>query len=188
MPTGREWLNYLPYGSAINGFRDGGMRGGFMGLWNSSMPGRAVNFFRGLGDGVQGNGLAGLMGHGYSPSGIAANGYNAGPPTAAEQYGNPASPDFVGPPEAQDGNGGGWMDWIAQHLGGSGSGGGFQGGGLGNARASDRVVTGGMGNMGGSSLNPLLSGNTSGGLGRLMMSNIPWRQSGIDFLPRQMEF
>ena len=142
MPTGREWLNMLPYGGAINGFRDGGFRGGMTGLWNGSMPGRATNFFRGLGDGVQGNGLAGLMGHGYSPYAPGTGGL-AGPPTAAEQYGVPGSPDFVGPPEAGGGSGGGWMDWIAEHLSGMGGGGGGRpsgnstyGGGVGNARAA----------------------------------------------------
>lgn len=173
-----------PMGGTINAFRDGGMRAGFTNLWNQSVPGRLFNGFRGLGDGIQGNGLAGFLGHGNGGANL-ANGVAAGPPTAAEQYGNPSSPDFVGPPEADAANP--WMQWLAQHTGGSSSGRGFQGGGIGWNRAADRVATGAISNMGGSSLNPMLAGDTAGGLGRLMNSFNPWRQSGITFGDRQRQ-
>lgn len=49
-------------------------------------------------------------------------------------------------------------------------------------RAVDRGIYGGARyGSGGSSTNPLISGNAAGGLGRLGANNTPWRQSGMTF-------
>lgn len=209
-PQGQGGLLGLLSGNpTANAFRDGGMSGGFRNLFNQSMPGRVINGFRGLGDGVQGNGLAGFLGRGYNPgtmvgsptntTGVMApnSPYTAGPPQSLAGYGGLSAQDLAGLGFNSDGTrtqqpelGGTdapWNSWIQQWVQSANGMRGFQGGGLAN-RASDRVVTGGSGNMGGSSLNPLLAGDTSGGLGRLMNSFSPWRQSGITFGDRGREY
>lgn len=179
---------------AWNGSMPGRVVNGIRGIGNG-VQGDAINGFLGRGTTPGGtifgfgDGRGGLRtGSGAPPSTTVPYGSFSGegmfpnPPSTAQQltpdnslgiFPNPEAPPNSDQAVADSGTIG-WINWLNRHA----NPGGFQGGGLGQARPVDRVATGAIGNMGGSSTNPLLSGNTSGGLGGLMMGLSPLRQSG----------
>lgn len=136
--------------------------GGLRGAWNATPIMRVINGLRGLGDGPRGTAMnvygPTTGGYGGAPAPFAPSPVEWGGTNWGEQI-NPGNPAAAGP----------WQGAPTLLPG----------------QAGPSNYMGAAQTLGAASG---LGGNQAGGLGRLMMSSNPWRQSGTTFGSKPQEF